>query len=242
MSKQFAVFDIDGTIIRWQLYHAIGDALAKAGIIDMNHFEEVREARMAWKRREDEEQFRAYEAKLIQAFDAALVGMPVETLAQVTDKVFDEYKEQIYTYSRDLIQELKTKHYILFAISGSPNIIVEKLATYYGFDDYAGSEFLSKDGKFTGEINLSLGKKPALLKRLVEKHGADFAGSVGVGDSEGDIGMLDLVEKPIALNPSKLLFEHASKKQWQIVLERKNMIYQLESRDGSYVLAQTNAN
>ena len=32
--NKFAVFDIDGTLIRWQLYHAIADELAKSGHID----------------------------------------------------------------------------------------------------------------------------------------------------------------------------------------------------------------
>ncbi len=32
MSQPFAVFDIDGTIIRWQLYHALADELAKENI------------------------------------------------------------------------------------------------------------------------------------------------------------------------------------------------------------------
>ena len=32
MPRPFAVFDIDGTIIRWQLYHALADELASLRI------------------------------------------------------------------------------------------------------------------------------------------------------------------------------------------------------------------
>jgi phosphoserine phosphatase len=49
--------------------------------------------------------------------------------------------------------------------------------------------------------------------------------------------MLEAVEQPIAMNPSQKLFDHAQKHGWKIVVERKNMIYELEDRDGSYVLA-----
>lgn len=234
--RPFAVFDIDGTVIRWQLYHAIGDALAKQAVIPSNHFEKVREARMNWKRRSDNEGFRLYEAELIKAFNSAMKGMFVSDLERVAGKVFDEYKEQVYTYSRDLIRELKKRDYHLFAISGSPDIIVKKLADFYGFDDYAATHFVEKSGRLTGELELSVGKKPGLLKQLAAKHGVSFAGSIGVGDSEGDIDMLELVEQPIALNPSKLLFEHASQKGWPIVIERKNVVYQLELKNGRYQL------
>lgn len=237
MTTPFAVFDIDGTIIRWQLYHAIGDALAKKGIIDQGAFRQVQEARMNWKRRSSEDQFRTYELELVKAFDAALNGLEVKLLSDVADQVFDEYKEQVYTYSRDLIAQLKKKDYLLFAISGSPAIIVSKLAKYYGFDDFAATEYPAKDGRYLGTKALSLGKKPELLQQLIQKHHADSVGSIGVGDSEADIGMLELVEQPIALNPTKLLFQHSRAAGWKIVLERKNMVYELEPRDGKYILA-----
>jgi HAD superfamily hydrolase (TIGR01490 family) len=241
MTRPFAVFDIDGTIIRWQLYHAIGDGLAKRGVIGPEAFRQVREARMNWKRRSGEELFRTYELELVKALDTAVAGLEVEVLSEVADQVFDEYKEQVYTYSRDLIRKLKREGYLLFAISGSPAIIVEKLAKYYGFDDFAATEYPASNGRYLGTKALSLGKKPELLQKLIEKHGASSAGSLGVGDSEGDIDMLEIVEQPIALNPTKQLFQLASAKGWKIVLERKNMIYELEPRDGKYILAQTNA-
>ena len=241
MTRPFAVFDIDGTIIRWQLYHAIGDGLAKRGVIGPGAFRQVREARMNWKRRSGEELFLTYELELVKAFDAALAGLEVGVLSEVADEVFDEYKEQVYTYTRDLIRELKAKHYLLFAISGSPAVIVKKLADYYGFDDFAATNYPAKDGHFLGTKELSIGKKPELLQALVAKHHTSLEASVAVGDSEGDITMLEIVERPIAFNPSKLLFRHAGKQGWKIVLERKNMVYELESRHDKYVLAQTNA-
>jgi len=236
MSNQFAVFDIDGTLIRWQLYHAIADGLVKRGMIDAKEFEKVREARMNWKRRSGEEGFRKYEKQLVEVFDAALPGLPVQTFSEAADAVFKEYKDQVYRYSRDLIRKLKSEDYLLFAISGSPALIVEKMARYYGFDDFAATEYDIENGKFVGTLNLAVGQKPELLKKLVAKHGASFAKSVGVGDSEGDMDMLELVDIPIALNPSKLLFKHAQNKGWKIVLERKNVVYELEKEDGSYRL------
>jgi len=83
--------------------------------------------------------------------------------------------------------------------------------------------------------------KPELLKQLVAKHGLTFTDSIGMGDSEGDISMLEMTEHPLAFNPSKILFQQAQKQGWKVVIERKNMIYELEPADGHYRLAHTNA-
>ena len=230
------MFDIDGTIIRWQLYHAIGDELARRGVISPDAFKKVRQARMNWKRRSGEEQFRQYELELVKAFDAALPGLEVSRLAEAAEAVFAEYKDQVYTYTRDLIRQLKVKNYLLFAVSGSPEVIVDKFAEYYGFDDYAASSFAAEQGRYTGDKELSIGQKPALLQKLITKHQAGTRDSIAVGDSEGDIDMLEMVQKPVAFNPSRQLFDYARSQSWPIVIERKNVVYHLESHNGKYRL------
>jgi phosphoserine phosphatase len=50
--------------------------------------------------------------------------------------------------------------------------------------------------------------------------------------------MLSIVEQPLAFNPTKELFSHARKSGWRVVIERKNMTYELESQNGSYILAK----
>lgn len=235
-NRPFAVFDIDGTVIRWQLYHAITDALAQKGIIDNRAFEQVRAARMDWKRRSGDESFHEYEQAIVRVFERALEGLSVDDLSAAAEEVFSEYKDQVYTHTRDLIRDLKAKHYVLFAISGSPDIIIEKLVHYYGFDDFAASHYEAHNGHFTGAIQLSIGKKAELLQQLVDKHHVTHEGSIGVGDGEGDIEMLSMVEQAIAFNPSKKLAHHAATHHWPIVVERKNVIYALNYRSGEYQL------
>lgn len=239
MARPFAVFDIDGTIIRWQLYHALADDLAKAGHLDPKEFDKVRIARMAWKKRERETSFNDYEETLVKLIDRAITNIRAEDLQAACRRVLLEYKDQVYIYTRDLIQDLKVKNYLLFAISASQAEIVELLASYYGFDDYGGSMYEVKNGYFTGRKDVLMSdRKPVHLQKLVAKHGADWAGSVGVGDSESDIPMLSIVEQPIAFNPTRKLYEYATKNAWHVVVERKNMIYRLEPGEhGKYILA-----
>lgn len=238
MGRPFAVFDIDGTLIRWQLYHALADEMVKRQLIDAQRFQAVREARMDWKNRSHDASFKDYEATLIALIDEVIISIEVTKLRQACQTVIEQYKDQVYTFTRDLIEELRHQDYLLFAISASQAEIVGMLANYYGFDDYGGSTYHVKDGRFTGSIDLLLSeRKPEHLEQLVKKHGARWEDSIAVGDSEGDISMLTRVTQPIAFNPTKLLFEHAKHNQWQVVVERKNMIYKLEPHNGRYILA-----
>ena len=237
MAKSFAAFDIDGTVIRWQLYHAIGYAMAKQGLIDPVVYQKVRDARMNWKIRDNDDAFLEYEGQLVVAFDLGLKDLPVEKFNKLVDGVFAVYHKQVHTYTRNLIDELKTKDYLLFAVSGSPDMIVKKFVEHYGFDDFAATNYQIKDGKYTAEKDISLGKKSELLSKLIAKHGAVQTGSIAIGDTESDIGMLELVVQPIAFNPTKKLFQHAQQQGWKIVIERKNMVYEMEQIDGKYLLA-----
>ena len=237
-NRPFAAFDIDGTLIRWQLYHSIADTLARLGHIEPKLHKTIKDARMIWKNRSGE--FSDYERQLIDIYDKTIIRLERRQFEDAAQAVFDEYKDQVYTYTRDLIAELKKKNYLLFAVSGSQAEIVAKIAGYYGFDDYIGSSYKYKNGRFTGEKQIAAHRKDKALTQLVRKHSVTFKGSIAVGDSQSDIAMLEMVEQAIAFNPEKQLFTYAASKGWKIVVERKNMVYQLIRKGGDYELAETN--
>jgi phosphoserine phosphatase len=117
---------------------------------------------------------------------------------------------------------------------------VEMMADYYGFDDFVGREDEQENGRFTGKSTTPVFGKDSALKGLIEKNSAILRGSYAVGDSHSDIKMLEMVDNPIAFNPEKRLFDHAVSKGWRIVVERKNMIYELETNGKGYTLVETN--
>jgi HAD superfamily hydrolase (TIGR01490 family) len=237
--KRFAVFDIDGTLIRWQLLHAVIDRLGRAGKFKPGDYEALLAARQAWKGRKSEEEFRIYEGRLVEIMVSNINTLDVNAFDHAIEVAFTDYKDQVYRYTRDLILRLKQEGYLVFAISGSPQEIVAMVAPHYGIDDFVATDHKRQDGKFTGEIMVAVFDKPKHLRSLMAKHGVGLEGSIGIGDSEGDIDMLDMVETPIAFNPSKKLFHHAQEKGWKVVVERKNMVYELEAQDGQYKLART---
>jgi HAD superfamily hydrolase (TIGR01490 family) len=241
MSK-FAVFDIDGTIIRWQLYHAISDTLIREKQFDKEDFIRVKQARMDWKNRSQKSSYKTYEEALIQAYDKAITKVSYDGFLNAAEKAFDEYKEQTYTYTRELLANLKSKDYKIFAISASQQEVVKKFAQYYKFDDFAGSQYFHTDGAFTGEKHiLKSHEKPKALAKMIEKHGVSTKNSIGVGDSESDIPMLKTVDHPIVFNPTSTLLSHAKTNNWDIVIERKDVVYKMSWKGESYEISTANS-
>jgi HAD superfamily hydrolase (TIGR01490 family) len=238
VARKFAVFDIDGTVIRWQLFHSIVHELGNRQQLSPEAAQSIKQARMTWKRRESEDSFTDYEHTLVHAYLNAIRNLDVEEYNAAIDSVFAEYKDQVYTYTRDLIARLKADNYLLFAISGSQQEIVSKFADYYGFDEAIGAQLEQVDGHFTGKmISPAHHGKQAALDSLLAKYDLDHTGSIAVGDTQGDAVLLAAVERPIAFNPNAGLYQIARDKGWTIVVERKNVAYTLESRDGQYFLA-----
>lgn len=241
MSKRYAVFDIDGTLIRWQLYHAVVDRLAKKGHLGLDAHEKIHQERMAWKRREHSNAFSAYETYLIELYEKAIEKLDAGVFDGIVEEVANEYKDQVYTYTRGLLQKLKQSGYFLLAVSGSHNELVEIVSKQHGFDDWVGTNYERKAGRFTGAKFIASHNKKTILQGLIDKHDLQQSGSYAVGDSQSDAPMLEMVDNPIAFNPDQKLFQYAHKRKWPVVVERKNMVYELQYKNDTYVLAQTNA-
>lgn len=234
--RPFAVFDIDGTLIRWQLYHAVVGRLANAHLLGDNASQLLKDSRMKWKKREHAEAFHDYERQLVACYEEALHTLKHADFDAIVLEVINEYKDQVYTYTRDLISALKKQNYVLLAISGSHKELVGAIAEYYLFDDYIGTSYERNEVNFSGEKHVASYDKKSALKSLIDKHGLSTEKSIAVGDSLSDAAMLAMVEQPIAFNPDQKLLDKAMENGWKIVVERKNVIYTLENHDKSYVL------
>lgn len=218
-------------------FHAIVHSLGKNGLLPAGAHDRIRAARMEWKRRTTDKGFTKYEDVLVSEYLAVLKNMNSDEYEAIVQDVFNEYKDQTFTYTRNLAKNLKSKGYVLLAVSGSHHEIIQKLAQYHEFDHAIGATLEQINGKFSGKIDTPIFDKAKVLKRLIDKQGLTTTHSYAVGDSTSDAPMLAMVANPIAFNPDKTFFATASEKKWKIVVERKNMVFELEARGGEYVLA-----
>lgn len=228
MKKRVAVFDIDGTIFRSSLLVELTETLTAMRIFPRSVRLRYLPAYHAWLDRTGT--YEAYLERLIRAFDAAIRGVRAEEFISVAREVAAYHAERLYRYTRDLVRTLRSRSYYLLAISHSPKYAVEAFAKQLGFRKVYGRMLeVDKRGRFTGRTlhEELIMDKAAILERAAAKEGLTLRNSFGVGDSESDIPFLKLVTHPIAFNPNRALYTHAKRAGWNIVVERKDVIYEL---------------
>lgn len=224
--KRVAIFDIDGTIFRSSLLIELVDALIEERIFPANARRVYARAYANWLDRRDS--YDKYIMGVIAAFDRHVKGVREKDFLRVARSVVAFHKNRVYRYTRDLVRDLKRRGYFLLAISHSPKYIVHEFARQIGFTKVYGRMLtVGGNGKFTGGILHAdvIGDKEKILMRAIEKENLTLAGSIGVGDTESDIAFLKRVHRPICFNPNSILYREAKKRGWEIVVERKDVIY-----------------
>ncbi len=226
--RPVAVFDIDGTLFRSSLLVELLKELVSRGIFPKSvaKLYESSEGELQNKKGE----YGPYMRKLIEAFATHAKGLPYGEIADIAGELIERNHERTFHYTRDLVAELKKKGYYLLAISYSPKFMVDGFAYELGFDKSYGVFYeIGASSYFTGEIadEHLIMNKAAILMRAIEKNGLTLNGSYGVGSTESDIGVLDLTDSSIAFNPNRVLYRHAKQKLWELVVEHKDVIYEL---------------
>jgi HAD superfamily hydrolase (TIGR01490 family) len=231
-TQKLAVFDIDGTIFRSSLAIELIRGLVTDSIFPVQAIKEMEKDYEAWVNRKAP--YDNYVKKVLLIYVKYIKGCKQKQVEQSMDKIVVVQKDRLYRYTRDLVKELRKKNYFLLAISNSPTYIVSKFAKTLGFDASFGSIYMIDDGAYTGvayTFNNNLKNKADVLRFFLGTHKQRFNldQAIAVGDTETDIPMLSAVGHPIAFNPNDKLAEYAKKKNWAIVVERKNVIYELNN-------------
>jgi len=227
VKQKVAAFDIDGTLFRSGLYQEVAYELMKMQALPHTILEKTTAANREWRHRTHGNAFEEFEMLVVESIDDALPQLRIADYEKAAKRVIKKRADNVYVYTRDLIADLKARGYFLVAISGSQIELVEPFAKKYGFDAWVGQEWERGDEYFTGKITKTHTGKDIILNRIIEEHNLTLKGSLAIGDSNGDVGMLGMVDTPIAFNPTFELYEKAIKNGWQITVERKNVIYSM---------------
>ncbi len=225
--RKVAVFDIDGTIFRSSLLLELVEALIQAKVFSKYAQAHYLDTWEKWRDREGS--YHDFIMSVVEAYKHYLKGVRRADVWKVAERVIEIQKKRTYQYTRDLVKKLKKTHYLL-AISHSPYEAVAPFAKSWGFEKvYAMVYEVDKKVRFTGETMYQdiILDKAKVLQRAIEHNELTLKGSIGVGDTESDIPFLQMVEQPIVFNPSSELYKMAKKRDWDIIVERKDVIYHL---------------
>lgn len=228
MQKPVAFFDIDGTLFRSSLLIELCERLLRAEVFPAEAATQYEDEFRAWQNRVGT--YEEYIAAVVQTFRTHIQGVHYGTLADIGREVVSDSGQRVYRYTRDRIAALKADGYFLVAISQSPKTILDDFCQSYGFDKVYGRMYeIGPQDRFTGVVTDEhlISNKANIVRRVYEKEAVSSERSIGFGDTEGDISLLEMVETPVCFNPNAALYKHAQRMGWKVVVERKDVIYEL---------------
>lgn len=231
--KKLAIFDIDGTIFRKNLHFELINELAWMKAFPLDIRNQLTEIYTNWL--EHEGTYDDYRKALVALYAEHIKGCSKTDVIKAAKTVIPFHAKRTYIYAERLIKKLRKERYHIIAASGSPLEIVEEYnREYLKFDKVFGSIYaVDKNDRYTGEATFEPSKnKGHLIEQYVYEHNLSLDDSYGIGDTESDISFLKLVTYPIAFNPNQNLREVATKEKWQIVVEKKDVIYEIAPHCG----------
>lgn len=230
-----AFFDIDGTLYREGLITETFKKLVKSDIINSQRwYNEVRDKFNKWDKRIGN--YDDYLLKMAEIYTEAIKGLHKSQIEFIAKKVIEQKGDRVYTYTRDKIKWHTEQGHKVLTISGSPMELVREMAKKHGFNDYIGSEYITDaNDLYTGEVKpmWDSTNKQIAIEYFTKKYDIDLSKSFAYGDTTGDYTMLKAVSFPVAMNPTreliqKLTQDPITKEKINIIVERKDMIYELK--------------
>ena len=143
-----------------------------------------------------------------------LEGTSIEDIEKVADDL------PLMPGAEKTIACLKDKDVDVAIISGSFDVVAEKVKDKLGVDTVYTNSFTVEDGKLTGEVTgpLVSGNKLDVLKDHVEEAGITLDEVVAVGDGANDISMIESAGCGIAFNAKDSVKEIAD-----VVVDEKDL-------------------
>ena len=197
---KLVVFDLDNVIID-------GEAIDEIGKL-ANVEEEI--AEITEKAMQGEIDFETSIKDRVQLLE----GTSIEDIEKLADEL------PLMPGACKTINCLKEKDIDVAIISGSFDVVAEKVQEKLGVDTVYTNSFTVEDGKLTGEVTgpLVTGSKLDVLKDHVEEAGIALEDVVAVGDGANDISMIESAGCGIAFNAKDSVKEIAD-----VVVEEKDL-------------------
>ena len=157
----------------------------------------------------------------LRRYKVYLEGKPVAAIEAFAKAFFWEAVcPRISEQARRALEEHRAQGHRVVLLTGSPEFLVEPLATYLKMDEVVAGQVARCGMAFSGRMlepyPYHLGKRVA-IERLAAEHDVDLARSYMYGDSPGDLPALESVGHPRVVNPIRGMGRIARKRGWPIL-------------------------
>lgn len=136
-----------------------------------------------------------------------------------------DFLGKIYDWVPDLFEQLKNNGWLIAVISGATSEFLEVVQETLDYDFFWGTNLEKNAGSFTKKFQVIMNnlEKARVIKEL--KKNISF--SIGIGDSEGDLEFLKIVDKAFVYNPKMKFASELSKNHKNITILTEENIQQI---------------
>jgi HAD superfamily hydrolase (TIGR01490 family) len=211
-----AIFDLDNTLLAGDSDHAWGEFACELGIVDAVEFGRANDAFYADYLAGELD----IEAYLRHAL-APLTGREPQQIAEWHRQFMAARIEpMLLPAAFALVDRHRGAGDDLLIITATNRFITEPIAERFGITELLACEGEVVEGRYTGEpsgILTYAEGKVARLQQWLAQTGHSMEGSWFYSDSHNDIPLLDIVDRPVAVDPDDQLRDYARARNWPII-------------------------
>ena len=212
---QRLVSDVDGTLHPKYIIHPVYDAFEADGLIEPGDSERLKEIYANYQSGQLE--FSDFVNSTLKLGALMLADRPMNVAFKIAREVITDKDFVWFGFVKPMLEDAKRANTQTAIITAAPQFIAQAVKAALGIDKaystrYGGN---ARTGLFTGRIKqpMTPGRKADITRNLR----LGFKRTIGLGDSEGDVGMLSLVDLAVAVMPTPELDDYATELGWPIV-------------------------
>ena len=211
-----AIFDLDNTLLGGDSDFLWGRYLCENGIVDEDSY-----------RRANEHYYQQYLEGSLDIYEflefvfKPLASHEFETLESWRDAYLEQKIKPIMLPAAEaLVESHRAQGDTLLIITATNSFLTRPIAQLFGIDNLIATDPEMIAGRFTGKVSGKPSFQHGKVERLhhwLKDRDEDLEGSVFYSDSHNDLPLLELVERPIAVDPDPKLQSVAHQRGWKIL-------------------------
>ena len=211
-----AIFDLDNTLIGDDSDHLWGQLVCEQGIVDAAEFGRLND--------QFYEDYKSGKLDIMAYLRFALGPLKGQEPKQLQrwHRAFmrEKIEPVMLPKARQLIANHREQRDDLLIITATNRFITEPIARALGINEIIACEPELVDGFYTGEPigTPSYGAgKVTRLQEWLQGRQVSLEGAYFYSDSHNDLPLLELVDKPVAVDPDETLLARARERGWPVI-------------------------
>ena len=216
---RLALFDLDNTLLAGDSDYEWGQFLVDEGVLERESYEAQNRA-----------YFEQYVAGTLDIHE--YLGFALRPLAQHAPQDLSRWHAQfmksrvlpmIGAAARALVRRHLDRGDLCAVITATNSFVTAPIAREFGVPHLIATEPESRDGRFTGRVAGTACFREGKVRRLEQWLAAQghklhgFSESCFYSDSHNDLPLLELVTRPVAVDPDDELLRAARQRNWEVL-------------------------